>query len=59
MSISRYASRLLREFDRAAQAHGWERDQGNGPQVQQAEYRYKEAKRKLEQYIEAREAPNA
>lgn len=49
------ARKLLDEFDEAAQAWSWERDQGGGgPNTEKARLAYEAAKLKLALYIASR-----
>lgn len=42
---------LINDFDGDAQSHGWEQDQGTGPDVDRAEKHYLASKKALADYI--------
>ena len=49
--LTPHACKVIKEFDEAAQAWGWTRDQGSGGAVARDEADYEKAKQSLETYI--------
>lgn len=47
IKVSKSSTRLVEEFDAAAQSHGWARDQATGKEVDNAAAEWQESKARL------------